>query len=152
MAAQAPIPILAFAPQRWAAMPPASQSALAQLGKTRSIFVVEPPEPVARGGREFWELNSGAGDLLVCRPRVATSHEAAAPAAPLRMARALLHWLDIQAFVAWLYAPATPPAVQTLAPSLVIHDRSLEPARPRATASVAMASKALAADGVSGAA
>jgi hypothetical protein len=42
------------------------------------------------------------------------------------MMRALLGWLDIDAFVAWHYAPSALAFVRVLSPSLVIHDRSLD--------------------------
>jgi len=126
-----PVPIIAFAPLRWAALPAPSQRVLAQLAKTRSVFVLEAPEPIEDGEREFWELRSGAQDLLVCRPRVATPAAFEKPETKARMARALLQWLDIDAFVAWLYAPADLDVVRPLSPSLVIHDRSLEPPRRR---------------------
>jgi hypothetical protein len=124
---QQPVPILAFAPLRWAAMPAPSRRVLAQLAKTRSVFVLETPEPVESGKREFWELSCGAEDLLVCRPRIAGSPDRVTPETQMRMAQALKRWLDIDDFVAWLYAPSTLPVVQALSPSLVIHDRSFEP-------------------------
>ncbi len=113
---EATVPILAFLPLRWAAIPTSKRHELAQLAKTRSVFVLETPEPVDAGARECWELLPGAPDLLICRPRVARSAEVADPGVQTRMLKALLHWLDIDDFVTWHYAQ-----------SLLIHDRSLEP-------------------------
>ena len=129
---QPPVPILAFAPLRWTAMPEASRNVLGQLAKTRAVFVLEAAEPLGKkGARESWELSCGAPDLLVCRPRVADRLGLATAEKRARMAQAFLHWLDIDAFVAWLYAPADVDVVRPLSPSLVIHDRSLEPPRRR---------------------
>jgi len=131
---QTPIPIIAFAPLRWTAMPAPSKRVLAQLAKTRSVFVLETPEVIDEGEREFWELSCGARDLLVCRPRVARPDAAAEPETPARMAQALLRWLDIDSFVAWVYAPPALASARRLAASLVIHDRSLDPDHGDATA------------------
>jgi hypothetical protein len=126
-------PMLALAPVRWNAMPPTSRRALVQLASTRSVFVLEPPEAIETGEREFWELRCGARDLLICRPRVASLRAFEKPEAQARMSRALLRWLDIDAFVVLLYTPAEEVVARALAPSLVIHDRSFEPARMRTT-------------------
>jgi hypothetical protein len=128
---QPPAPIVAFAPLPWTEMPVAARGVLARLAKSRPVFVLEAAaEPLAKGGRESWELSCGAPDLLVCRPRVANPSAVATSEKRSRMAQAFLHWLDIDAFVAWLYAPADVDVVRTLSPSLVIHDRSLESAPP----------------------
>jgi hypothetical protein len=127
---QQPVPIVAFAPRRWAAMPGASQRALAQLAKGRSVFVLETPEPIEVGDREFWELSCDPSGLLVCRPRVAHLEDLPKPRTA-RMAQALLHWLDVDDFVAWVYSESSAACARALAPSLVIHDRSLEPAGGR---------------------
>lgn len=144
-------PLLALAPVRWNAMPPSSRRALVQLAATRSVFVLEPPEVIETGDREFWELSCGARDLLICRPRVASQRTHAEPEEQTRMARSLLRWLDIEAFVALLYTPAEEFVARALAPSLVIHDRSFEPARMRAPAPrTRSAAKPLAASEISG--
>lgn len=122
---QTPTPIVVFAGLRWESLPETSARALTRLAKDRSVFFLEAPEAVDSGDREFWELNCGAPDLLVCRPRVADLDDAG-PDGSTRMARALLGWLDIDEFVAWIYSPAIFDAVVSLSPSLVIHDRSLE--------------------------
>jgi hypothetical protein len=128
------VPILALAPVRWNALPPTSRRALTQFATTRPVFVLEPPERIETGDREFWELNCGARDLLICRPRVASLRAFEKPEEQVRMARALLRWLDIESFVALLYSPAEEAIARALAPKLVIHDRGFEPARMRANA------------------
>ena len=128
---QAPTPIIVFAGIRWVSLPALSERALVRLAKDRSVFFLESPKAVEVGEREFWELNCGAPDLLVCRPRIA-GLEDADPHASTRMARALLGWLDIDEFVAWIYSAAVFDAVVSLSPSLVIHDRSLEATDPAA--------------------
>ena len=126
------VPMLALAPVRWNALPPTSRQALTQFAATRPVFVLEPPERIETGDREFWELNCGARDLLVCRPRVASLRAYEKPEEQIRMTRSLLRWLDIDSFVALLYTPAEEVVARALAPSLVIHDRGFEPARMRA--------------------
>ncbi len=130
---EALVPIVAFAPLRWSAMPASAKRDLAQLAKTRSVFVLETPEPIERGERECWELLPGAPDLLVCRPRVARAAEVSDQRVQTRMAKALLHWLDIGEFVAWLYTPSELARAKSLAPSLVIHDRSFDGAASKHT-------------------
>jgi hypothetical protein len=126
------VPIIAFLPRRWAAMPTLAKRELAQLAKTRSVFALETAEPIHhRGERECWELLPGAPDLLVCRPRVARRTEVGDPGVQTRMAKALLCWLDIDDFVAWLYSPSALACARSLAPSLLIHDRSFESPRTR---------------------
>lgn len=127
-------PMLALAPVRWNALPPTSRQALTHFAATRPVFVLEPPEPIETGDREFWELNCGGRDLLVCRPRVASLRAFEQPEEQVRMTRSLLRWLGIDAFVALLYTPAEEVVARALAPSLVIHDRGFEPARMRVPA------------------
>lgn len=144
-------PMLALAPVRWNAMPPSSRRALVEFASTRPVFVLEPPEVIETGEREFWELNCGARDLLICRPRVANLRAFEKPEEQVRMGRSLLRWLDIDSFVALLYTPAEEAVAQALAPSLVIHDRSFEPARMRApTARARSAANPLAVSELSG--
>ena len=122
-----PLPILAFAPLRWTSLPGPSRRVLAQLARTRSVLVLETPEAIdERDERQFWELSCAESDLIVCRPRVANPSEFANSATTVRMVRALLAWLDIDAFVAWHYAPSALAFVRVLSPSLVIHDRSFD--------------------------
>lgn len=143
--------MLALAPVRWNALPSTSRHALTQFATTRPVFVLEPPERIETGDREFWELNCAGRDLLICRPRVLSVRGFEKPDEQVRMARALLRWLDIESFVALLYTPAEEVVARALAPSLVIHDRGFEPARMRATAPRARtASSPLAAPEISG--
>jgi len=122
---QTPVPIIAFSGMRWDSLPAPSKRVLSQLAKTRSVFFLERPESVEVGDPEFWELKCGAPDLLVCRPRIANLRSVQ-PATSTRMARALLGWLDIDEFVAWIYSRSEFAWAGSLSPSLVIHDRSLE--------------------------
>jgi hypothetical protein len=128
---QTATPIVVFAGIRWESLPAPSERALSRLAKARSVFFLEAPEAVEVDDREFWELKCGAPDLLVCRPRIADRANAE-PHASTRMARALLGWLDIDEFVAWIYSATVFDAVVSLSPSLVIHDRSLEANDPEA--------------------
>ena len=100
---------------------------LAKLTRTRLVLVLEAPEQIAaEGGRERWDLSRAESDVIVCRPCVAGSSEFANTAKRLRMVQALLHWLEVDAFVAWLYARSALAFVRALSPSLVIRDRSYE--------------------------
>jgi UDP-galactopyranose mutase len=122
---QTPAPIVAFSNLRWESLPARSQRVLSKLAKTRSVFFLEEPEQVETGDREFWELKCGAPDVLVCRPRIAADADPE-PATCARMAQALLRWLDIDEFVAWLYSPVDTAWAQALSPALVVHDKSVD--------------------------
>jgi len=126
-----PIPILVFAPRRWRSIPEPSRRVLARLALCRPVFVLEDDAPAdPASGREFWELERVESDVVVCRPRAIRSLGPMRIAARLRRTRALMHWLDVGEFVAWLYEPSALGWVRVLAPSLVIRDRSLEAWRP----------------------
>ena len=112
-----------FSRERWDSRGRARELSV-RFAKERPVILLERPAPAEPGVPDSWDLEFPTRQLLVGRPVLTQSSAAAAPSRLPAMVRQLLRWQDVGEWIAWLDTPASFPLARSLAPRLVVYDRT----------------------------